>query len=173
MNSWIVLPDIHRYVFLDDSSSQVHWPHTNWKNYFLNIQCHLQRLLWRAELFQPAARSCFYQFFKKSNNAKAGDVCNIPTPSHSFGGNQWKTTTYSSMRLRPLKTKELGSVNSNNKNVSFFSLFLSSPHDRLSAYGVSGGRLLAFVEPRAGPSGAGALVLPDRLNPIFLSCLLP
>ena len=35
-------------------------PHTNWKNYFLNIRCHLQRLLWRAELFQPAARNCFY-----------------------------------------------------------------------------------------------------------------
>lgn len=36
------------------------------------------------------------------------------------------------MKLRPLKTKELGSVNSNNRNVSFFSLFLSSPHDTLS-----------------------------------------
>lgn len=35
------------------------------------------------------------------------------------------------MRLRPLKTKELGSVNTNDKNVSFSSLFLSSPHDKL------------------------------------------
>lgn len=102
--------------------------------------------------FNQLLGAVFINFWKKSNNAEQGMFV-IPPPSHSLGGNQWNTTTYNSMRLRPLKTKELDSVNSNNKNVSSFPLFLSSPHDRLSVDSMSGGCLLGPEEPRTGLSG--------------------
>jgi hypothetical protein len=58
------------------------------------------------------------------------------------------------MRLRTLKTKELGSINRNHQTLSFFSLFLASRHDRLSEYSLSGQSLQGFGEPRVGPQRA-------------------
>lgn len=55
------------------------------------------------------------------------------------------------MRQRLLKTKEFGSVNSNNKTCPFPLYFYPHPMISCLVYSMSGGHLLGLVEPKGGP----------------------
>lgn len=86
-------------------------------------------------------------------------------PSTFFWGNKWKTTAYSSMRLRPLKTKELGSVSRKTRSVLFLPSFILTPWQIVMCWSMSGGPLQRLVEIRGGPETAYRLSQPGEVHP--------
>lgn len=107
MNSGIVLGDISCHVSLDRSLLQVHWPHTNWKDYFHNFLCSLQgppekkkqnclKQLFSVVFLQilqikQRNKRCFSVYFKSS---KMSSICSHWLLSYSIHVSQFSTKSH-------------------------------------------------------------------------------